>query len=88
MPPDITDFSGFGPDRARKNYHRGDVTTCPCGDCKRTRGAGAGLKTMFGEIRWVMYLKWMLWKVKRVRRHWPQTYRADPEELEKEEFDG
>ena len=41
---------------------------------------------MFGEIRWVMYLKWMLWKVKRARRHWPQTYRANPDELEKEEF--
>ena len=79
---DIADYFGFG--KSKPPAHRGDVTTCPCTNCKRTRGTGAGLKTMFGEIRGVMYLKWMLWKVKRARRHWPQTYRANPEELEKE----
>ncbi len=78
---------GYG-SKYKPPVHRTDVTTCPCRGCKQTRGAGSGLKAMFEAIRQVMFLKWMLWKVKRSRAHWPATHTVDPEKLEKEEFDG
>ena len=84
--PNVGDAYGFG-SKYKLPAHRADVTTCPCLDCKRVRGVGAGLKAMFGEIKWILYLKWMLWQVKRDRAHWEATHTANPEELDKEELD-
>ena len=76
---------GYG-SKYKPPVHRTDVTTCPCRGCKQTRGTGNALKIMFGEIRWIMYLKWLLWRVKRLRNHWPATHTADPDELEMEDL--
>ena len=84
--PDIADYFGFGQNKLPA--HRSDVTTCPCARCKKTRGIGDGLKAQSEAVRWVLYLKWLFWKAKRERRHWPKTYRANRKKLEKEEVNG
>jgi hypothetical protein len=82
--PDIADYFGFG--QSKLPTHRGDVTSCPCRRCDKTRGIGSGLVAQSEAVRFVAYLKWMMWKVKRERRHWPKTYKADKEALDKEAY--
>ena len=82
--PDIADYFGFG--RSKLPSHRGDVTSCPCMRCAKTRGIGTSLVAQSAAVKFVLYLKWMLWRVKRERSHWPATHTADKDELDKEEY--
>ena len=83
MAPDIADYFGHG--RSKLPAHRGDVTSCPCRRCVLSRGMGSGLQAQSAAVKFILYLKWMLWRIKRERSHWPATHTADKEELDKEE---
>ncbi|KKL89789.1 hypothetical protein LCGC14_1911120 [marine sediment metagenome] len=48
--------------------HRGDVTTCPCRRCKQTRGIGDGLLAQSEAVKFILYLKFLKWVVKRDRK--------------------
>ena len=60
---DILDYFGYGP--SKMPAHRSDVTTCPCKRCKQTRGIGDGLLAQSEAVRFILYLKWWKWLVKR-----------------------
>ena len=63
---DITDYFGYGP--SKMPAHRGDVTTCPCKGCKKIRGVQSGLQAQSEAVRFILYLKFLKWVVKRDRK--------------------
>ena len=62
MAPDISDYFGYGSNKLPA--HR-DVTTCPCKGCNKTRGVQSGLQAQSEAVRFILYLKWWKWLVKR-----------------------
>ncbi len=62
----IEDYFGFG--KSKLPAHRGDVTTCPCMRCKKTRGIRDGLMAQSEAVRFVLWLKWLKWLVNRERK--------------------
>ena len=65
-PPDSSDYFGYGP--SKRPSHRTDVTTCPCKGCNKTRGVQSGLQAQAEAVRFILYLKFMKWLVKRDRK--------------------
>ena len=65
LSPDIADYFGFG--RSKMPAHRSDVTTCPCMNCRKTRGVGSMLKEQSKLVRLILWLKYMRWKFTKER---------------------
>ncbi|KKL48846.1 hypothetical protein LCGC14_2321400 [marine sediment metagenome] len=62
MMTDISDYFGYGPNKLPA--HR-DVTTCPCKGCQKTRGVQSGLQAQSEAVKFILYLKFLKWLVKR-----------------------
>ena len=63
---DISDYFGYG--QNKRPVHRTDVTTCPCKGCQKTRGVQSGLQAQSEAVRFILYLKFLKWVVKRDRK--------------------
>ena len=63
----IYDYFGDYFKQFRGQSHRGDITTCPCTDCKRIRGIGDGLKAQTEAARFVLFLRWLRWRFRKER---------------------
>ena len=63
--------------------HNSKVTTCLCLPCKRLRGTGFALQAQSEAVRWILYLKWLRWVMKKDRKDWPAVHTANPAMLAK-----
>ena len=63
MTPDIWDYFGFG--MSKLPTHRGDVTTCPCMRCRKTRVIGDAILAQSEAVRFILNLRFLKWLVEK-----------------------